>query len=59
MGISNRGKEIKRRRKRREKFAKWSRRLEKATPSEKQEIAAKLRRLTPGADVKITEWEIV
>lgn len=55
-GISDRHQEIKRRRKRRVKFAKWKKKLETATPSIKQEIAAKLRNLTPGADVKIEEW---
>jgi len=49
-GISNRMKEIKRRRHRRQKLAKFETKLKKATASEKQVIAEKLRRMTPGCD---------
>ncbi len=49
-GISNRMKEIKRRRHRRQKLAKFETKLKKATASEKLVIAEKLRRMTPGCD---------
>lgn len=58
MGCSERQKEIRRRRKRREKLAHWKSRLGKATPSEKQEIARKLREMTPGAEALISEWAL-
>ena len=57
-GISERGKEIKRRRHRRKKLTQLSRRLKKATVSEKGVIAAKVRRLTPGAEVIIDAWQL-
>jgi hypothetical protein len=49
-GISNRMKEIKRRRHRRQKLAKFESKLKKATTSEKQVIAEKLRKMTTGCD---------
>jgi hypothetical protein len=49
-GISNRMKEIKRRRHRRQKLAKFEAKLKKATTSEKHAMAQKLRKLTPGCD---------
>ncbi|MFM1903435.1 MAG: hypothetical protein RLZZ440_1335 [Planctomycetota bacterium] len=49
-GISNRMKEIKRRRHRRQKLAKFETKLKKATTSEKSVMAEKLRKLTPGCD---------
>jgi hypothetical protein len=55
-GISERGKEIKRRRHRREKLEKWAKRLKKATVSEKSALTVKLRNLTPGAEVIIDRW---
>ena len=55
---SERQKEIKRRRKRREKLTRLRDRLAKATTSEKGEIARKLRELTPGAEVLIADWEL-
>ena len=55
-GISERGKEIKRRRHRRKKMAHLGKRLKKATVSEKTVIAAKIRRMTPGAEVVIDAW---
>jgi len=58
MGISERGKEIKRRRHRRQKLAQLRKRLDKATVSEKQEIVRKIRELSPGADRIIEEWEL-
>ena len=56
MGISERGKEIKRRRHRRKKVAHLKARLKKATVSEKVVIAGKLRDLTPGGAAMVTEW---
>lgn len=58
MGISERKKEIKRRRKRREQLTHLKKRLEKATVSERVEITRKLREMTPGAEVLITNWEL-
>ena len=57
-GISERGKEIKRRRHRRKKLTLLSKRLKKATVSEKNMIAAKIRNLTPGAEVIIERWQL-
>ena len=56
MGCSERRKEIKRRRKRREQLAHLRARLAKATQSEKVEIARKLREITPGAEKLIDDW---
>lgn len=58
MGISERKKEIKRRRHRLKKMGQLSKRLRKATVSEKTMIAEKLRRLTPGAEVIISSWAL-
>ncbi|MBL9125530.1 MAG: hypothetical protein JNG90_17970 [Planctomycetaceae bacterium] len=55
-GISNRGKEIKRRRHRRQKLAKLATKLKKAKESEKVLIAEKVRNLTPGAGVILAAW---
>jgi hypothetical protein len=52
-GISNRMKEIKRRRHRKQKIAKFGLKLKKATQSERLVIANKLRRMTAGAEVLI------
>jgi len=52
-GISNRMKEVKRRRHRRQKLAKLQTKLKKATTSEKLAMAEKLRRLTPGCETLI------
>ncbi len=52
-GISERAKEIKRRRARRKKLVVFNRKLQKATFSEKQVIAEKIRNMTPGAEVII------
>jgi hypothetical protein len=57
-GISERGKEIKRRRHRRKKLTQLAKRLKKATVSEKTVIAAKVRKLTAGAEVIIERWQI-
>jgi hypothetical protein len=53
-GISNRMKEIKRRRHRKKKVAKFQSKLKKATTSEKLTMADKLRKMTPGAEVLIS-----
>ena len=52
-GISNRMKEVKRRRKRREKITKFTAKVKKATQSERLVIADKLRRMTTGSAVVI------
>ncbi|NCA17380.1 MAG: hypothetical protein EBS90_10120 [Betaproteobacteria bacterium] len=58
-GISNRMKEIKRRRHRKQKVAKFQTKLKKATTSEKQVIAEKLRKMTPGAETLIAKMGLV
>lgn len=50
MPSSERRREIKKRRHRREKINHFKRRLKKATASEKAHIAEKIRNLTPGAE---------
>jgi hypothetical protein len=50
VSCSERRKEIKRRRHRKKKIDMYKQRLAKATVSEKQHIAGKLRELTPGAE---------
>ncbi len=57
-GISERGKEIKRRRHRRKKLQQLAKRLKKATVSEKSVIAAKIRNLTPGAEAIIDRFQL-
>ena len=52
-GISNRMKEIKRRRHRKQKVAKFALTLKKATQSERLVFATKLRKMTAGAEVLI------
>lgn len=59
MGCSERQKEIRRRRKRREKLTHLRARLEKATASEKVEIIRKLREMTPGSEKLIEAWDLV
>jgi len=49
-GISNRMKEVKRRRHRKHKVAKFRSKLKKATTSEKLVMAQKLRKMTPGCE---------
>jgi len=49
-GISNRMKEVKRRRHRRQKLAKLQIKLKKATTSEKLVMAEKLRKMTTGCE---------
>lgn len=57
-GISDRKQEIKRRRHRRKKLAVFARKLKKATTSEKGTIVEKLRSLTPGCEVIISNWKL-
>jgi hypothetical protein len=52
-GISNRMKEVKRRRHRRKKLVKLESKVKKATTSEKLVMAEKLRRMTPGCETLI------
>jgi uncharacterized protein DUF6800 len=52
-GIVERQKELRRRRKRKNKLKIIKRKLEKATPSEKAVLAGKIRNMTPGAEVII------
>ena len=49
-GISNRMKEVKRRRHRKQKLAKMETKLKKATTSEKLVMADKLRKMTSGCN---------
>lgn len=52
-GISNRMKEIKRRRHRKQKIAKFEAKLKKANQSERLVMAEKLRKMTTGSEVLI------
>ena len=58
-GISNRMKEIKRRRHRKQKVAKFQTKVKKATTSEKLVMAEKLRKMTSGAEVLIAKMGLV
>ena len=55
---SERQRELRRRRKRRETYTAMKAKLPKASPSEKAEAARKLRMMTPGAEELITRWEL-
>jgi len=57
-GISERAREIRQRRHRREKLRKLAVKLKKATASEKLTIVQKIRSLTPGAEVILANWEL-
>jgi len=54
--LSERRKEIKRRRHRRKKLGQLARRLGKATVSERAAIAAKVRSLTSGGPGIVKDW---
>jgi len=54
--ISERKKEIRRRRKRRENYADMKAKLPKADTTAKTKIVEKLKKLTPGADDLIEAW---
>ena len=56
---SERRRELRRRRKRREQITRLKGRLKKATQSEKLEITRKLREITPGAEELISSWQLV
>lgn len=58
MPLSERRKEIKRRRHRRQKLAKLAKQFEQAKPSQKQHIIEKVRMLTPGADDVLRNWGV-
>jgi hypothetical protein len=58
VGCSERKKEIRRRRHRRQKVTQFKKRAEKASFSEKTVIAGKLRSLTPGAETIIQKLEL-
>ena len=58
MPISERRKEIKRRRHRRKKVTQFARKLAKATVSERAAIAQKLRNMTPGGQVIVAAWDL-
>jgi hypothetical protein len=53
---SERRKELRRRRHRRKKLGQMSKRVEKATVSERSVIAEKIRNLTPGGEVIVRNW---
>ena len=54
--ISERKKEIRRRRKRRKNYAEMKAKLPNADTATKEKIAEKLKKLTPGADGLIKAW---
>jgi len=56
VGISERGKEIKRRQSRRKKLVLLKQRVAKAGSAEKEAIAQKIRNMTPGAEGLIASW---
>ena len=56
MGISDRGKEVKRRRHRRKKLAKLAKKLKTAKASERTVISENVRQLTPGAAEIFQNW---
>jgi len=58
LGISERGKEIKRRRHRRKKLTHLAKKHEKATVSERATIVEKIRELTPGAGDVLGNWGV-
>ena len=58
MSLSDRQQELKRRRHRKKKLRVFARKLDKATVSEKTVIAEKIRRMTPGCETVIENWEL-
>jgi hypothetical protein len=54
--MSERQKEIRRRRKRRANYAVMKSKLDKADATKKEKFIAKLRKMTPGADNLIKSW---
>ena len=57
-GISERAREIRQRRHRRQKLSKLAVKLKKATASEKLTIVQKIRSLTPGAETILANWDL-
>jgi hypothetical protein len=58
VSISERKKELRRRRHRKKKLSIFERKLAKATVSERALIAEKIRGLTPGCEEIIARWEL-
>ena len=56
MSLSERSKEIKRRRHRRKKLTKLRLKLHKGNPADRAPLAEKVRKLTPGAEDVINSW---
>jgi hypothetical protein len=56
MSISERQKEIRRRRKRRAKYTHYKSKLDKMGADDKEKLIEKLRRMTSGADELATKW---
>ena len=56
MSISERKKEIRRRRKRRAKYAHYKSKLAKMDGSQKEKLIQKLRQMTPAADELVIKW---
>lgn len=56
MSISERKKEIRRRRKRRANYAEMKTKIGKADHATKERMCEKLRKMTPGADGLIKAW---
>lgn len=56
MTISERKKELRRRRHRKKKLGQLAHRVKKATVSEKAVITDKIRRLTPGCEQILESW---
>lgn len=56
MSISERQKELRRRRKRREKYVHMKSKLDKADGAMKTKMAEQLRRMTVGAEELIQQW---
>lgn len=58
MAGTERRRELRRRRKRRETLTEMKAKLPKASASDKVEMARKLRLMTPGAEVLIENWNL-
>ena len=58
MAGSERRRELRRRRHRKRKLGQLKRRVDKASPSEKTELANKVRGITPAAEDIIVRWGI-
>lgn len=58
MSMSERKRELRRRRKRREKIAHMKTKVESADPAAREKMATQLRRMTVGAEVIIKNWEL-